>query len=158
MDLEELSSSLMFRAVRVLCHAVSCQGVHGQLIQGPTGRCRPLQTNNGRVLPGSLRRMRAGVRRPPAVAKARNPWVRRRGGEWTDKLTPRLPANFLVFLDVDVDGEDGHSFGYNEGEGAKVEGPAVGVSVLLVIITFVTGISCIAWDVDDDANDVAQTW
>lgn len=46
MDLEELSGRLMFGAVRVLRHAVPRQGVHGQLVQGPAGRWRPLQTDH----------------------------------------------------------------------------------------------------------------
>ncbi len=157
MDLEELSR-LVFGAVRVLRHTVPRQGVHGQLVQGPTGRWRPLQAAHRRVLPRCLCGMRAGVRRPPAVAEARYPRVRRRGGERAYELAPRPPANFLVFLNVDVDGEDSHSFGHNEGEGAKVERPAVGVGVLLVVVAFVAGVSGIAGDVDDDADYVAQTW
>lgn len=158
MDLEELSSCLVFGAVRVLRHTVPCQGVHRQLVQGPAGRGHPLQTDHGRVLPGCLCRVGAGVGRPPAVAETRYPWVRRRWRERADELPPRPPANFFVLLNVDVDGEDGHSFSHDEGEGAEVERPAVGVSVLLVIIAFITGVACIAGDVDDDANYVAQAW
>ena len=158
MDLEELSGCLMFGAVRILCHAVPRQGIHGQLIQGPTGRLHTFQTNHRRVLPWRLCRMRAGMRCPPAVTEARYPWVRGGGGEWADELAPRPPADFLVSLNVDVDGEDSHSFGHNEWEGTEVEWPAVGVSVLLVIVAFIIGVSCVARDVDDDADDVAQTW
>lgn len=74
-----------------------------------------------------------------------------------DELAPRLPTNFLVFLDVYVDGEDGHRLGHDEGKGAEVERPAVGVGVLLVVVTLVVRVSCIARDVHNDANDVAQT-
>lgn len=158
MDLQELSRHLVLGAVRVLRHTVPRQGVHGQLVQGPAGRWRPLQTGNGRVLPRRFRGMRAGAWRPPAVAEARYPRVRGRGREWADEFAPRLPADLLVFLDVDVDGEDGHCFSHDEGEGAKIERPAVRVSVFPVIVAFVTGVSRIAGDVDDDADYVAQTW
>lgn len=158
MDLEELSTRLMFGAVRVLRHTVPGQGVHGQLIQGPTGRCCPLQADHWRVLPRCLRRVRASVRCPSAIAEARYPRVRWRRRERSDELAPRPPPNFLVFLNVDVNGKDGHSFGHDEREGAKVERPAIGVSVFLVIVAFVTRVSCVAGDVDDDANYVAQTW
>lgn len=157
MDLEEVSSPVVFGAVSALRHAVPRQGVHGQLVQGPTRRRPPLQTGHRRVLPRRLRRMRAGTRCPPAVPKAGYPGVRRRGREGADELAPRLPANLLVFLDVDVDGEYGHRFGHDEGEGAEVERPAVGVSVLPVVVAFITGVSRIAGDVDDDADYVAQT-
>ena len=101
--------------------------------------------------------MGTGIRCPPAVAEAWYPrvWGRRRKG--TDELTPRPPADLLVFLNVDVDGEDSHSFSDDEREGAKVERPAVGVGILLVVVSFITGVSCIAGDVDNDANYVAQT-
>lgn len=158
MHLQELSGRLVFGAVRVLCHTVSCQGIHGQLIQGPTGRWRPLQTNHRGVFPRCFSRMGAGVWCPPAVAKTWYPGVRGRGREWTDELTPRPPTDLLVFLNVDVDGKDGHSFSHNEWQGTKVERPAVGVSVLLVVVAFIVGVSGIAGDVDDDANYVAQTW
>lgn len=158
MDLEELSTRLVFWAVRVVRHTVPRQRVHGQLVQGPTGRWPPLQTGPGRVLPRGLRRMRAGVWCPPAITEAGYPWVRGRGRERTDELAPRPPANFLVPLNVDVDDEDCHSFGNDEGQGAKVERPAVRVSVLLVIVAFITGVSRIAGDVDNYAYYVAQTW
>lgn len=158
MDLEELSAALVLWAVRVLRHTVSRQGVHGQLVQRAAGGRRPFQATNRRVLPGGLRGVRAGMRRPSAVAEAWYPRVRGRGRERTDELPSRLPADFLVLLDVDVDDEDGHSLGHNEGEGAKVERPSIGVSVLLVIVTFVVWVSSIAGDVNDDANYVAKTW
>lgn len=62
----------------------------------------------------------------------------------------------FVFLDEYVDSEDAHWFRHDEGEGAKVEGPAVVVVVLLVLVFLVAGIPGVAGDVDDDADDVAQ--
>lgn len=156
MDLQELSGRLVFGAVRVIRHAVPRQGVHGQLVQGPAGRRRPLQAGHWRVLPRRLRGMGAGVRRPPSIAEARYPRVGRRGGERADELAPGPPAHFLVPLDVDVDGEHGHGLGYDERQGAKVERPAVGVSVLLVVVALVIRVPGVAGDVDDDANYVAQ--
>lgn len=102
--------------------------------------------------------MGAGVWRPSAVAETGYPRVRRGGGERADELAPGLPADFLVSLNVYVDGEDGHRLSHNEGEGAEVERPAVGVGVLFVVVAFVVGVSCVAGDVNNDANDVAQTW
>lgn len=61
MDLEEFSSCLVFGTVRILRHAVPRQGVHGQLIQGPAGRGRPLQADHRRIFPRRFRGMRAGV-------------------------------------------------------------------------------------------------
>lgn len=65
-------------------------------------------------------------------------------------------ARLFVFLNVYVDCEDAHGFSDDEGQRAKVEGPAVVVLVLPVLVLLVAGISCIAGDVDDDADDVAQ--
>lgn len=65
-------------------------------------------------------------------------------------------ARLFVFLDVEVDREDAHRLGHDEGERAKVEGPAVVVLVLPVLVLLVTGISGVAGNVDDDADDVAQ--
>lgn len=157
MDLEELGSCLVFGAVSVVRHAVPGQGVHGQLIQGSAGRWHSFQVGHRRVLPRRLCRMGTGLRCPLAVAEAGYSGVRGRGREGADEFSPRSPANLLVFLDVDVDGDDGDCFGHDEGQGAKVEGPSVGVGVLLVIITFVVGIPCVAGYVNDDANYVAKT-
>lgn len=65
-------------------------------------------------------------------------------------------ACLFVFLNVYVNCENTHGFSYDEGECAKVEGPAVVVLVLPVLVLLVTGISRIAGDVNNDADDVAQ--
>lgn len=65
-------------------------------------------------------------------------------------------ACLFVFLNVYVDRENAHGLSYDEGERAKVEGPAVVVLVLPVLVLLVAGISRIAGDVDNDADDVAQ--
>lgn len=157
MDLQELGSCLVLRAVRVLCHAVPRQGVHGQLIQGPTGGRRPLQASHRRVLPRRLSGVRTGVGRSSPIAKAGYPGVGRGGGQRADELAPGSPADLFVPLNVDVDGKYGHCLSHNERQGTEVEGPAVGVGVLLVVVTLVVGVAGIAGDVDDDADDVAQT-
>lgn len=154
MDLQEFRAALMFWAVSVFSHTVPCQSIHGQLIQVPTGRRGPLHTSNRGVLPRGLSGVRACTGRPPAVAKARYSWVWWRGGEWADELAPRLPADLLVLLNVDVDDKYGDCFSHNKRQGAKVEGPTIRVSVLLVIISFVTRVPSIAWDVDNDPDDV----
>lgn len=65
-------------------------------------------------------------------------------------------ACLFVFLYVYVDRQNPHRFSHDEGECAKVKGPAVVVVVLLILVLLVTGISGVARDVDDDADDVAQ--
>jgi hypothetical protein len=67
-----------------------------------------------------------------------------------------VEADLLVLLDVDVDSQDGHHLGHDEGQSSEVEGPAVAVGVLLVLIPLVTGVAGVAGDVDNDANDVTQ--
>lgn len=144
MNLQEFGTSLMLRAVCVLSYTVPCEGIHGQLIQGPAGRRCPLHATCRRVLPRGLRRVRTGARIPPTVAEAGYSRVWRRGGQRADKFAPRLPADLLVLLDVDVDDKDGDSFSHNKGEGVEVEGPAIGVGVLLVIVSLVTWIPSVA--------------
>lgn len=158
MNLQEFSVALMLWAVCIFSNTVPRQGIHGQLIQGPTGRRCPLHTPYRWVLPRGLCWVWTGAWRPPAVAEAGYSRVWRGGGEWADKLAPGLPADLLVLLDVDVNYKNGNSFSHNKGESAKVEGPTIGVGVFLVIVSFVTGVPGIAWDVDNDADDVAQTW
>lgn len=67
-----------------------------------------------------------------------------------------MKSRLFVFLNVNVDGEDADGLGHDEGEGAEIEGPAVIVLALPVLVFLVAGISCVAGDEDDDADDVAQ--
>lgn len=71
---------------------------------------------------------------------------------------PAPVARLFVFLDVEVDCEDSHRLGHNEGKRAEVEGPAIVVLVLAVLVLLVAGITRVAGDVDNDSDDVAQTW
>lgn len=89
---------------------------------------------------------------------ARDTRIRRRAGGRFDEVAPDSAACLFVFLDVYVDGEDPHGFCHYEGEGSKVEGPAVVVLVLLVLIFLVAGITGVAGDVNNDADDIAQAW
>lgn len=157
MDLEELCSRIVLRTICILRNTVPGQGVHGQLVQRTTGRW--LQAHHGWILPGRLRGVRTGVWRPPAVAETWYPGVRGGGWKWADEFASGLPANFFVFLDVDVDGQNSHGLSHDKGQSSKVERPAVGVRVFFVVVTaFFIGVSCIAGDVDDNSNNVAQAW
>ena len=62
----------------------------------------------------------------------------------------------LVLFDVQMHGEHAHQLGGDEGESPRVEGPAVAVVALALLILPVTGVARIAGDEDDDADDVAQ--
>lgn len=93
---------------------------------------------------------------PPAVAVARDARVGR--GCALDEVVSSPVSRLFVFLDVKVDGEDTHRLGNDEGERAEVEGPAVVVLVLALLVLLVAGIARVAGDVDNDSDDVAQTW
>lgn len=92
---------------------------------------------------------------PSAVAETGHAGVRRRRRGRLDELSARFEAHFFVLLDVDVDGQNGHGLGHDERERAKVERPAVVILVLLVLVPLVAGVSGVARDVDDNADDVA---
>lgn len=64
-------------------------------------------------------------------------------------------VHLFVLLDVNVDRQNAHGFGHNERESPEVEGPAVVILVLLVLVFLVTGISSITGDVNNDTDDVA---
>lgn len=67
-----------------------------------------------------------------------------------------MKSRLFVLLNVNVDGEDADGLGHDEGESAEIEGPAVIVLVLPVLVFLVAGVSCVAGDEDDDADYVAQ--
>lgn len=74
-------------------------------------------------------------------------------------MVARVQAqHLLVALDVDVDGQHGHHLCHNEGQRAEVEGPAIVVLILLVLALLVAWVACVARDVHDDPDDVAQPW
>lgn len=59
-------------------------------------------------------------------------------------------------LDVDVDGQHADHLGQDEGQAAEVEGPAVRVVVLLLVVPLRARLARVRRDVHDDADDVAQ--
>lgn len=93
---------------------------------------------------------------PSAVAVARDARIGR--GRAFDEIMPAPVARFFVFLNVEVNCEDSYRLGHNEGKSTEVEGPAVVVLVLAVLVFLVAGIARVAGDVDDDSDDVAQAW
>ena len=73
-----------------------------------------------------------------------------------EEVGARAAAQLLVLLDVDVDGEDAHHLGQDEGQAAKVEGPAVGVVPLLVLVFLGGDVAQCCRDVHDHSDDVAE--
>ncbi len=65
-------------------------------------------------------------------------------------------AQLPMAVDEHVHGQHAHHFGHDEGEGAEVEGPAVGVAVLLGVT--LGRVPSVGWYVDNDSYDVAQAW
>lgn len=70
----------------------------------------------------------------------------------------RATAELLVLLDVDVYRQHAHHLSQDEGQPAEVEGPAVGVVPLLVLVLFGRDVAECRRDVYNDAYDVAQAW
>lgn len=60
-----------------------------------------------------------------------------------------------MLLNVDVHGHDSHDFCDDEGEGAKIKGPAIGVAFFGVPLS---GVSSVGGDINNDADDVAESW
>lgn len=65
-------------------------------------------------------------------------------------------AQLLVLLNVDVDSEDAHHLSQDEGQAAKVEGPAVRVMPLLILILLGGDVTERCRDVHDHSDDVAK--
>lgn len=63
--------------------------------------------------------------------------------------------HLFVPLNVDVDCKHADGFGHDEGQCARIEGPAVAVLTFLVFSFLVAGVTDVARDVHDDAYDVA---
>lgn len=133
---------------------ISGQRVHVDLSDGH--RAHHLDPDR-RGLAGRLGGVRAGARVSPAIAETGHARVRRRGRRGLDEFPVRLDAHLFAFLDVDADGEDGDGFSHDERQGTKVERPAVVVVALLVFVALVTGVAGVTGDVNNDADDVAQT-
>lgn len=162
MDLQE--ARIPLRAVWTDGPAAGLQRVPTQRVEGYVshGQTHPQASTSAHLQPhrrglaGRLGGPGAGARVPPAVAVARDARIGR--GRAFDEVVPAPVARLFVFLDVEVDCEDSHRLGHNEGKRAEVEGPAIVVLVLAVLVLLVTGIAGIAGDVDDDSDDVAQAW
>lgn len=151
-------SWIMVWAVGAVCpclEGVSCQCVHVDL--SDRHRAHHLHADGWRFA-GCFRWTRAGTRVPSTIAKAGYARIRWRGRGSLDELTACFEPHFLVLLNVDTDGQNGHCFGHNERERSEVERPTVVILVLLVFIPIVTGVTGIAGDVDDYTDDVAQTY
>lgn len=161
-DLQE--AWIPLRAIGTDGPAAGLQRVPAQGVQGyvPHGQTHPKASTSTHLQPhwgglaGRLGGPGAGTRVPPTVAVARDARIRR--GCAFDEVVPAPVARLFVFLNVEVDCEDSHRLGHNEGKCAKVEGPAVVVLVLAVLVFLVAGIARVAGDVDDDSDDVAQAW
>ena len=61
-------------------------------------------------------------------------------------------------LDVDVDGQHADHLGQDERQPAEVEGPAVRVVVLLLLVPLRARLARVGRDVHDHPDDVAQAW
>lgn len=103
-----------------------------------------------------FRGARAGPRPSSTVPVAWHPGVWRRGG--LKKFPPQLKPDLFVPFNVNVYSQYSYSLGHDEGQGPEIKRPAVVVVVLFVLVFLVAGVPCIAGDVDDDANYVAEPY
>ena len=154
-----------------LHQALPAQRVHGDVGQrerrGGRGSADAGHLEaHGRCVARRFGRVRAGARTSPAVAIAGDARVRRgrragrpgrRGHRALVAVAARLHVSLLVLVDVHVDGDHADGLGHDERERPRVEGPAVAVVVLLVLVLLVARVTDVTGDVNNDADDVAQT-
>lgn len=74
-----------------------------------------------------------------------------------EKVGTRSATELFVFFDVNVDGQNSNHLGQNEGETAEIKGPAVRVVPLLILVLLWGDVTQGGRNVDDYANDVAET-
>lgn len=65
-------------------------------------------------------------------------------------------AQLPMSIDEHVHSQHAHHLSHDKGEGTKVEGPTVGVAVLLGVT--LGRVPCVGWYVHDDSYNVAQAW
>lgn len=68
----------------------------------------------------------------------------------------RATAELLVLLDVDVYRQHAHHLSQDEGQPAKVEGPAVGVLPFLILVLLWGNVTQSGRNVHYHTNDVTQ--
>lgn len=107
------------------------QGVHWHL-GGSGSRVAAFPQRRG-ISAGSLGRSHAGA---TAKAVAVRGYATESG--FLYQLRAGLGSQLAVLLDEHVNGQDTHHFCHDEGEGAKVEGPAIGVGLFAVTLAWVT--------------------
>lgn len=61
-----------------------------------------------------------------------------------------------VLLNVDVDSQNADHLSQDEGQASKVEGPAIGVVALLILITLCAWVTSVGRDVHYHPDDVAE--
>lgn len=132
---------------------VPAKGVHGDL--GGGQGVETLDAHGGRVPGvGGLGGTRAGAAAALITVPVAGDAGDGRGLEVV-RGTGRGPQLFVP-IDEHVHGQHPDHLGDDEGQGPEVEGPAVGIAVLLGVA--LGGVSGVGGDVHDNANDVAQTW
>lgn len=109
------------------------QGVHWHL--GGSGSCvAPFPQWRG-ISAGGLGRSHAGA---TAKAVAIRGYATESG--FLNQLGAGLGSQLAVLLDEHVNGQYTNHFCHDEGEGTKVEGPAIGVGLFAVTLAWVTGV------------------